>query len=514
MTEPSIVGFVPARAGSRRIEGKNLRPLGGHPLIAFTIGAALDSGIFESVIVSTDSAQIADVARRYGAEVPFLRPGPMAGEHSPDIEWLGYTMSELAAAGRSWECFSILRPTSPFRQADTIRRAWERFRGRPDADSLRAVERCRQHPMKMWVVEDDLMRPLIPGGPTDPPWHSTPYQSLPPRLRAEREPRDRLEPGRHRAPLDRGLPRDPVLQRGRGGLRHQRPLRSDRRRGDGAQPRGAAAADQGGEPLSVTRLIPTSEFARVRRDVADPYARAELVAAMCRLNTLSAVKRAGSGHLGSSFSAMDIVVWLYLEELDTLRLGVDHPDRDVYFSSKGHDVPGLYAVLNALGVIPDEKLLALRRLGGLEGHPDSRTIGMEASTGSLGMGISKGRGIARARRMLGRGGRVFVMTGDGELQEGQVYEALQATAHQGTPMTVIVDHNKLQSDRRVEEITSLGDLEAKFAAFGWRVARCDGHDPRAIESGLRRCLAGEGPGVLIADTIKGRGVSFMEPRSP
>ena len=151
---------------------------------------------------------------------------------------------------------------------------------------------------------------------------------------------------------------------------------------------------------------------------------------MCRLNALVAVKRAGSGHLGSTFSAMDVVAFLLFEELNTAAVGWDSPDRDVYFSSKGHDVPGLYAALYALGVIPRERLLRLRRLGGLDGHPDVGVPGIEANSGSLGMGISKGRGIAWAKRHLGRGGRVVVMVGDGELQEGQNYEGLQAAAHE------------------------------------------------------------------------------------
>ena len=125
--------------------------------------------------------------------------------------------------------------------------------------------------------------------------------------------------------------------------------------------------------MVLIRLIPRTEFDRVRSSVSDRYERTALMAAMCRANTLAAVKRAGSGHIGSSFSAMDIVLWLYLEEMNTLQVGFDHPDRDVYFSSKGHDVPGLYSVLHALGVLPGEKLLALRRLGGVEGHPDIRT---------------------------------------------------------------------------------------------------------------------------------------------
>src|SRR5436309_7822716 len=187
---------------------------------------------------------------------------------------------------------------------------------------------------------------------------------------------------------------------------------------------------------------------------------------MCRSNVLVAVKRAGSGHLGSSFSAMDVVCHLLFEELNTAELGFDHPDRDVYFSSKGHDVPGLYAALHALGVLPTERLLRLRRLGGLDGHPDIRVPGIEANSGSLGMGISKGRGMAWAKRFLGRGGRVVVMIGDGELQEGQNWEALQAGAHQVIGnLIVVVDRNELQSDKRTEEILGLGDLEEKLRSF-------------------------------------------------
>jgi transketolase len=260
------------------------------------------------------------------------------------------------------------------------------------------------------------------------------------------------------------------------------------------------------------RFVPVEEFARVRQLGADAVRSVPILADMCRINALSAVKLAGSGHLGSSFSAMDIVAWLYFQEMNTRTLGWDSPDRDVYFSSKGHDVPGLYAVLHALGVISDERLLKLRRLGGLDGHPDIGVPGIEANSGSLGMGISKGRGIAWAKRYTGAGGRVFVMTGDGELQEGQNYEALQSTMQQGiTNLTVIVDHNKVQSDKLVEEIVSLGDLEAKFRACGWHVIRCDGHDPAALQDlWITLNEVTDRPKVVIADTIKGRGVSFME----
>ncbi len=195
------------------------------------------------------------------------------------------------------------------------------------------------------------------------------------------------------------------------------------------------------------------------------------------------------------------------------RLGWDDDDRDVFFSSKGHDVPGLYAALSALGVLPTERLLHLRRLGGLDGHPDVGIPGIEANSGSLGMGISKARGIAWAKRHLGRGGRAVVMVGDGELQEGQNFEALQAAAHQRIGnLIVIVDRNELQSDKPTEVILSLGDLERKLAAFGWQVERCDGHDHQALTAAFIRLRDGEStrPKVLIADTVKGKGVSFME----
>jgi len=175
----SCVALIPARAGSKRVSGKNVRRLGAHPLLAYTVVAALESAVFESVIVSTDAPEIADVARHYGAEVPFLRPTALAGDTSPDIEWLDYTLRELGAGGRTWDCFGLLRPTSPFRGAQTVRRALAAFTAETGVDSLRAVELCAQHPGKMWVVRGARMFPLLPFGPPGQPWHSTPYQALP-----------------------------------------------------------------------------------------------------------------------------------------------------------------------------------------------------------------------------------------------------------------------------------------------------------------------------------------------
>ena len=180
MSQPSVVALIPARQGSKRVPAKNIRRLGPHPVIAYTIASALDSGVFESVIVSTDSDETGAIATHYGAEVPFLRPPEFAGDASPDIEWVEFTLRELQRRGRTWDSFSLLRPTSPFRTADTIRRAWARFIGEEGVDSLRAVEKCGQHPGKMWVVDGDRMSPLLSGAPADQPWHSTPYQALPP----------------------------------------------------------------------------------------------------------------------------------------------------------------------------------------------------------------------------------------------------------------------------------------------------------------------------------------------
>ncbi|MDJ0874611.1 MAG: 1-deoxy-D-xylulose-5-phosphate synthase N-terminal domain-containing protein, partial [Desulfobacterales bacterium] len=260
------------------------------------------------------------------------------------------------------------------------------------------------------------------------------------------------------------------------------------------------------------RLIPVEEFERVNRQPLERADRLQLIADMCRANALATVKRAGSGHLGSSLSSLDIVTQLYFDEMNLVQAGIDNPDRDIYFSSKGHDVPGHYAVLYALGIIPAERFINLRRLDGTHGHPDLSVPGMEANTGSLGMGISKAKGMAWAKAFKGHGGRVFVMTGDGELQEGQIWESLQTTAHQQiNNVNVIVDGNKFQSDKTLDEIVSLGDLESKFKAFGWYVERCDGHDFEAMAGVFERFKSiTDKPKALIADTIKGRGISFME----
>jgi N-acylneuraminate cytidylyltransferase len=176
---PRIVGLIPARAGSTRIRDKNVRPLAGHPLIAYTIAAARASGVFDDVVVSTDSEHYADIARHYGGSVPFLRPVELAGERSPDIDWVEHALTALSAGGADYDAFSLLRPTSPFRQPETIQRAWSEFLAETGIDSLRAVEPCEQHPGKMWIVRGRRMHPLLPLGPAAQPWHSSQYQALP-----------------------------------------------------------------------------------------------------------------------------------------------------------------------------------------------------------------------------------------------------------------------------------------------------------------------------------------------
>jgi CMP-N,N'-diacetyllegionaminic acid synthase len=176
----NCVALIPARHGSKRVPGKNVRVLHGHPMLAYTIAPAIESGVFDAVIVSTDSEETAAIARHYGAEVPFLRPAEFASDTSPDIEWVEYTLRELGARGRRWDAFSLLRPTSPFRTAETMRRAWRQFSVDASVDSLRAVELCAQHPGKMWVIDGNRMRPVLDQPePRTQPWHSTPYQALP-----------------------------------------------------------------------------------------------------------------------------------------------------------------------------------------------------------------------------------------------------------------------------------------------------------------------------------------------
>jgi N-acylneuraminate cytidylyltransferase len=174
---PSAVALIPARSGSERVPDKNVRPLAGHPLIAYAIATAMQAGVFQRVVCSTDSGKIAEVAQRYGADVPFLRPAEFATSTSPDIEWLTYTLNEL---GEHYDLFAIVRATNPFRGPDAFLRGTRQLLATPEADSIRAVELVKQHPGKMWVIEGKTMRPLLEQSHLQTAWHAGQYPALPP----------------------------------------------------------------------------------------------------------------------------------------------------------------------------------------------------------------------------------------------------------------------------------------------------------------------------------------------
>jgi CMP-N,N'-diacetyllegionaminic acid synthase len=178
VSRPRAVAFVPARAGSERVPHKNVRPLAGHPLIAYAIETARQSGVFERVVVSTDSEEIAGIARWYGADVPFLRPAEYATSTSPDVEWLLYTLERLE---EEYELCAIVRATNPFRGPEAVRRGFQQLLDTPEAGSLRAVQLVKQHPGKTWVLEDDrrTMRPLIDQSHLEVAWHAGQYPALP-----------------------------------------------------------------------------------------------------------------------------------------------------------------------------------------------------------------------------------------------------------------------------------------------------------------------------------------------
>jgi transketolase len=264
-----------------------------------------------------------------------------------------------------------------------------------------------------------------------------------------------------------------------------------------------------GESLEL-QFVPSGEFTRLLEATVSPQDRTRAFAALARINVLYMIAGAWSGHIGTSFSSIEIMSWLFLNEIRDLDKGPD--DCDIFFSSKGHDAPALYAVLIGLGLLDEERLHDLRRLHGLPGHPHIQTPYVQANTGSLGMGISKAKGMVLANRLADVERRVFVLTGDGELQEGQFWESLAPAANHGLhEIVAIVDHNKIQSDTWVRKVSDLGDLEAKLRAFGWHVTRTDGHDVTALERTFRSLDAvTSAPKIVVADTVKGRGVSFME----
>ena len=172
----TMLALIPARAGSLRIKNKNVRYLSGHPLMAYTIAIARSSGIFDRILVSTNSEETRKMALYYGAEAPFLRPEEYATSTSPDIEWIKHAFSQLK---ESYDAFCILRPTSPFRTVEMLQRAKKQFLNTRGIDSLRAVELCAQHPGKMWQIKGEIMEPLLDQSHLEVPWHAGQYQALP-----------------------------------------------------------------------------------------------------------------------------------------------------------------------------------------------------------------------------------------------------------------------------------------------------------------------------------------------
>ncbi|NSW83943.1 MAG: transketolase [Syntrophothermus sp.] len=233
-----------------------------------------------------------------------------------------------------------------------------------------------------------------------------------------------------------------------------------------------------------------------------------------RCEVIKMLGKAGSGHTGGSLSAADVVACLYFWEMRLDNANPGWPERDRFVLSKGHAAPLLYAALAEKGFIPREELQSLRRLGSrLQGHPDMRKVpGVEASTGSLGQGIAWAVGMALAGRLDAKDYRVYTLLGDGEIQEGEVWEAVMAAAHYRLDnLVAIVDYNGLQIDGAVDKVMSPLPIAAKFEAFGWNTQEIDGHDFRQIMQALEAARGHKGrPSAIVARTVKGKGVSFME----
>lgn len=238
------------------------------------------------------------------------------------------------------------------------------------------------------------------------------------------------------------------------------------------------------------------------------------IAQRARRDILTMITEAGSGHPGGSLSAVEILTLLYFKVMKIDPQRPNWPERDRFVLSKGHAAPALYAVLAERGFFPRAELNGLRKLGSmLQGHPDmKRTPGVEISTGSLGQGFSAAVGMALGARLSGGASRVYALLGDGELQEGQVWEAAMAAAHYKLDgLTAFVDHNGYQIDGPITEVMSPEPIAEKFRAFGWAVFEADGHDFAALTDAVGRALAVSGrPQVIVCRTVKGKGVSFME----
>lgn len=236
-----------------------------------------------------------------------------------------------------------------------------------------------------------------------------------------------------------------------------------------------------------------------------------------RLGIIEATYQAGSGHPGGSLSSADVLTYLYFNELNVRPDEPAYEDRDRFVLSKGHAAPALYSVLAQRGFFPVEELKTLRKIDSrLQGHPDMhKTPGVDISTGSLGIGLSNACGMALAAKLQNKDYRVFAVTGDGELQEGQIWEAAMfASQYKLDNLIVYVDANGLQIDGRTGDVMSVEPIDKRFEAFGWNVQRINGHDFEEIEKATENAKAVKGqPCAIICNTVKGKGVSFMEDKA-
>ena len=240
----------------------------------------------------------------------------------------------------------------------------------------------------------------------------------------------------------------------------------------------------------------------------------QILACKMRMDILSATHAAKSGHPGGSMSATELFAYLYNKELNIDPADPKKADRDRFVLSKGHCAPCLYAILAELGFFSKDEFINFRQLHSiLQGHPDMKKIpGVDASTGSLGQGISIAVGMALGAKYQGKDTKVFTILGDGEINEGTVWEALMAAVKfKADNLCAILDWNGVQLDGTTEEVMPMGDIPAKFKAFGWNTIECDGHDLDSVYEAVQTAKTVKGvPTIILAHTVKGKGVSFME----
>ncbi|MBC8060382.1 MAG: transketolase [Clostridiaceae bacterium] len=238
------------------------------------------------------------------------------------------------------------------------------------------------------------------------------------------------------------------------------------------------------------------------------------IAKSVRVNIIKSIASANSGHPGGSLSVADILTVLYFDKMNINPENPKWEDRDRLVLSKGHVAPALYSVLAEKGYFPKEELLNLRKFGFmLQGHPDMKsTPGIDMSTGSLGQGLSAANGMALSAKLDNKDYKIYVVLGDGEVQEGQIWEAAMSSAHYKLDNVIaVLDFNGLQIDGSNEEVMNINPIDEKFRAFGWNVIKIDGHDLKAIGKAVEEAKTVKGkPTVIIAKTVKGKGVSFME----